>query len=76
MKALVIGVAVLWLFMATVDVAYNVGQQESRKFAALCQTPGVRCVVQFDPVWLRRHSEVDVLPYVTYEFAGLPWESR
>lgn len=62
------------LTFTALHLAYVAGQQEQRNFETLCRTPGVECLVRFDPAWLQRHSEVHVPPYVGFEFAsGIPW---
>jgi len=48
--------------------AYTDGQQEQREFEALCESPGVQCVIRFSPEYLANHKGVEIEQYVTGEW--------
>lgn len=68
-RAIFIGLVLVALLIG--PLGYWAGQGKQRDFEALCETPGVQCVIRFDPDYLATHGVVAIPAYVGGEFADL-----
>jgi hypothetical protein len=64
MKSLAFLVAASLLILAA-RISFVAGQREQKSFEALCQSPGVRCVIQYSPSYLLAHPDpqIEILPW-------------